>query len=376
VESSPPEEGHEKLRSPRLFARLADSYREKGDLDKAIEVLRRGLEDNPNYITARIILAACFTDKGEYNEALGEYEHILKLDPFHTAAAKKLGLLLVYMGRPEEAKVFIENYLEEVPDDTDMSSLLLKLEDDASQDRTEISENTGQKAETFDTEVEESLQQTEAPDGSIVEPDQEIEKPDQEEKENNQEAKAPDQDIVEPDRVEETAAQEMDEPDQEAYEPEQEMQEQDPEENSEDKETEEPEQSLEVENVTEDQEQQNKQIPGQESELIATMTLAEIYASQGFYEKAIDIYQKVLSREPSNEIARKRIEAIKKGEIREESDGVTLEKSGENAGEIGEDVDWSSGGVPGEVVIDEEYEKFKKWLGDLTKKKDVKDNRR
>ena len=55
---------------------------------------------------------------------------------------------------------------------------------------------------------------------------------------------------------------------------------------------------------------------------IATVTLAEIYAAQGFVKRAIDMLEKVLEREPDRENVRNRLE-----ELRVE---ISLEEGGES----------------------------------------------
>lgn len=273
------------MHSSRFFARLADSYRKQGNLDRAIEVLKEGLQKSPDYLTARIILAACFEEKGDHDNALKEYEYILKLDPFHTAAMKKMSALLASVGRLEESKDLVLRYLEEVPDDEGMLRMLATLEDEAAR---------GAGRDEKEAETEESVPKT---------PFEEFTKANESGKVTSGGGPKP------------TATR------------------------------------------------------GEEDELISTMTLAEIYASQGFYDKAIEIYGKVLAREPSNEIAKERIEAIQKGGTGRRVQ-VPREKGPQLEQEEGkEKVDWDSGGVPGEVVIDEEYERFKKWLSDLTRKK-------
>jgi tetratricopeptide (TPR) repeat protein len=46
---------------------------------------------------------------------------------------------------------------------------------------------------------------------------------------------------------------------------------------------------------------------------IATATLAEIYAGQGMFDRAIDIYQRLLERDPGNEVIRSRLAALESG---------------------------------------------------------------
>jgi len=284
---------HEGEESSLLFAKLADTFREQGELDRAIEALTQGLAEKPDYITARIVLAACLKEKGDLDGAYNEFEYVLKLDPFHTAAMKKLGLLLLDMDRPEEAIVHLKRYLEELPGDGDVKELLERLEGSPIEEKS---------SET--TEIEE-----------VVLPDTSVE----EEGEGKAEIDIP-------------GAKEA------GFE------------------------DVGVENMS--------LIPTEEDELIATMTLAEIYASQGFYDKAIEIYQKILNKEPTNEIAKKRIDAIRRG------DGVDGGAYGGYVEKVKE-VDYSGGGTPGEVVADEEYESFRKWLVDLTRrtKTKIKNNR-
>jgi hypothetical protein len=50
------------------------------------------------------------------------------------------------------------------------------------------------------------------------------------------------------------------------------------------------------------------------TEYIATVTLADIFASQGYAAKALKIYRDVLRRQPDNADVRRKIEALEKGE--------------------------------------------------------------
>lgn len=43
-----------------------------------------------------------------------------------------------------------------------------------------------------------------------------------------------------------------------------------------------------------------------------TVTLAQLYESQGYPEKAVEVYQRVLLREPDNAEVRERIRALKR----------------------------------------------------------------
>jgi tetratricopeptide (TPR) repeat protein len=45
---------------------------------------------------------------------------------------------------------------------------------------------------------------------------------------------------------------------------------------------------------------------------IVSVTLADIYLEQGYIEKAIEIYQELLKKEPHNDFYKKRLSALKK----------------------------------------------------------------
>lgn len=46
---------------------------------------------------------------------------------------------------------------------------------------------------------------------------------------------------------------------------------------------------------------------------ITTHTIAELYIKQGYIEKALDIYRAILTLDPGNEAARKKMDALQPG---------------------------------------------------------------
>ncbi len=50
----------------RVFAPLAENYRKLGMIDKAIEVLNRGIKNHPTYVLGYLCLAHCYFDLGKY----------------------------------------------------------------------------------------------------------------------------------------------------------------------------------------------------------------------------------------------------------------------------------------------------------------------
>jgi len=47
----------------RYFAPLADAYRKAGQVDRALELVRAGLEKHADYLSAHIVLGRCLLDK-------------------------------------------------------------------------------------------------------------------------------------------------------------------------------------------------------------------------------------------------------------------------------------------------------------------------
>jgi len=46
--------------------------------------------------------------------------------------------------------------------------------------------------------------------------------------------------------------------------------------------------------------------------VMASVTLADIYLEQGYIEKAIEIYAELVTKEPHNEVYKKRLASLKK----------------------------------------------------------------
>jgi competence ComEA-like helix-hairpin-helix protein len=125
--------------STRLFAPLADHYRKKGQIDKAIDTLMRGLSFHPSYTSARVLLARCYEDLGEWEKARKEWKRVLDIDNRNLVALKGMGEICRLFGEYEESRRWFRTYLEEFPDDDSVKERLIELDSDFSgnSDRTE-----------------------------------------------------------------------------------------------------------------------------------------------------------------------------------------------------------------------------------------------
>ncbi|MXW55747.1 MAG: tetratricopeptide repeat protein [Gemmatimonadales bacterium] len=74
------------------FARLGDLYRQAGEHERALGVIRDGLREHPYYLDARLLHARVLLELGRDELARIEFEHILMLDPANPLACMALGV--------------------------------------------------------------------------------------------------------------------------------------------------------------------------------------------------------------------------------------------------------------------------------------------
>src|SRR5512135_3267323 len=74
----------------KLFVPLAEEYKKAGMLDEAVDVLTKGLETQPSYLSARVSLGKIYIDRGMLDEARAEFEKVITVIPDNLYAHKKL----------------------------------------------------------------------------------------------------------------------------------------------------------------------------------------------------------------------------------------------------------------------------------------------
>lgn len=95
----------------RFFVPLANAYRKLGDLETSEALLREGLRRHPDYLSAHIVLGRTLADRGATREAVEEFRYVLSLDPQNLIALRTLGELAVGEGRSDEATRWYEELL-------------------------------------------------------------------------------------------------------------------------------------------------------------------------------------------------------------------------------------------------------------------------
>ena len=119
----------EKDPNSKLYVPLAEEYRKEGMLDEAIEVLRKGLEKQPGYMSARVLLGKIYLEKGQMNEARAEFESVVKSIPDNLYAHKKLAEIYRDTGEKNLAIKAFRTFLKLNPMDEEALNSLQVLED-------------------------------------------------------------------------------------------------------------------------------------------------------------------------------------------------------------------------------------------------------
>jgi len=112
----------------RVFAPLAEAYRRMGRLDEAIDICREGLEHHPDFRGGRVALAKCYLDKRWFAEARGELERVVASAPENLLAQRLLGDACEALGNLDVAIHAFKMALLLSPSDVALAEKLHHLE--------------------------------------------------------------------------------------------------------------------------------------------------------------------------------------------------------------------------------------------------------
>ncbi|MDP2807269.1 MAG: tetratricopeptide repeat protein [bacterium] len=338
----------------RVFAQLADAYRKAGMIDEAIETAKKGMEHHPAYATAHLILGRCYLEKQMYALAREEFEATIKSDPQNLVGYKLLAGTYEKQNMFAEAIKFYQMVLDLDPSDMDLAERVASLK--AKQDERPPSapepepEPVPQSAPVLEIvrEAAELKPVKEEPVIATEEKPVELksEEPVKEDAVVSPEpipfpdvlAEAiPESEPVKPEEPETKPVLESPEPETK------------PEEEKPVIKAEVPEMPESVPAITEEEPvkaetkeeavlAETKEEPvkagepetkAEEKPAAATVTLAEIYVQQGFYEKAVDVYKELISAEPGNDDYKARMDELLEKAYPEEKPEETAEEKKE-----------------------------------------------
>lgn len=112
----------------KLFVPLAEEYKKTGDIEMSIHVLTEGLKNNPGYVTAKSFLGRLLMEKGDLAGAQKEFGEVVKAIPDNLLAQRKLGDVYALQGSSSQALVHYKVAYSLNPADEEISSLISDLE--------------------------------------------------------------------------------------------------------------------------------------------------------------------------------------------------------------------------------------------------------
>jgi tetratricopeptide (TPR) repeat protein len=94
---------YQKNPSSKIFAPLAEAYRQMGLLDEALRISKLGVQIHPNFAGGRVSYAKVLLALKQNEEALSHLEKATQLSPDNLLAHSLMGETLIELRRPKEA---------------------------------------------------------------------------------------------------------------------------------------------------------------------------------------------------------------------------------------------------------------------------------
>jgi tetratricopeptide (TPR) repeat protein/predicted regulator of Ras-like GTPase activity (Roadblock/LC7/MglB family) len=112
----------------RQFLALADELRRQGQVEEAIEVLKRGLEQSPAAVAGHVALGRLLQGQGRLDEASVAFQDALNLDPQNLVAIRQLADLHLSRGDKVEAIKKLKLFRGLSPGDREVNELIRQLD--------------------------------------------------------------------------------------------------------------------------------------------------------------------------------------------------------------------------------------------------------
>jgi len=256
------------------FAPLSELYRKLGMVDDAIIVARRGCDIHPEYVGGYMALGRAYLEKGMNAESRESLEKVVRVTPDNLLAQRILSRIYMDAGEVEAAEKSLKIILSHNPDDSESQMLLQSLIRTSAVKAQPFLEPEGDKDDIFFPEIEnagEELSQLDESEDLLELEEWDIVEEDDEEN--------PPGFIDEKEQVGGFAF------------------------------TQEMEEKAEELSSVEDLE---------EKDPLTTVTLAELYVSQGFPKRALTIFRELLETDPENLELKNRVLTLKQEIDRDE----------------------------------------------------------
>ncbi len=114
----------------RVFAPLAESYRKLGMYDEAFKILKDGIRHHPTYTLGYIVLAHCYFDQGKFELTYNTLRPIIAQNADNISLQKVFAQSCINLGYLEEALDTFKYLLFLNPKDKYFAEQVKRLEDD------------------------------------------------------------------------------------------------------------------------------------------------------------------------------------------------------------------------------------------------------
>lgn len=130
----------------KVFAPLAESYRKLGMIDDALKILREGIKSHPNYALGYVVLANCYFDQQKYELCYNTLRPLVGQHQDNISLQKLFAQTCLQISHLDEALEVYKYLLFMNPRDKFFAEQVKKLEDDLYQSQKIISQDKLVKA--------------------------------------------------------------------------------------------------------------------------------------------------------------------------------------------------------------------------------------
>src|SRR6185437_11320721 len=110
-----------------------DAYRKAGEIDRAIDLCKSGLELHPDYVSAHIVYGRCLIDQKDDPAATEVFQKVLQLDPENILALKILAEIAERTGHYEQGAEWLGRLIAADPMNGDAAEALTRMKSKAAQ---------------------------------------------------------------------------------------------------------------------------------------------------------------------------------------------------------------------------------------------------
>jgi tetratricopeptide (TPR) repeat protein len=112
----------------RAFAPLSEAYRRNGNLQRALQICRQGLNLHPSFAGGWYQLAKIYNDRKEPEKAIDALKHTVGLAPENIQAHNMLADIFLELRQPKEALKSLKMVLLLNPEDSRAKGAIIRLE--------------------------------------------------------------------------------------------------------------------------------------------------------------------------------------------------------------------------------------------------------